>query len=172
VRHPAAFASSLKRLGWSFDFADLLAQPLLMRDRLEGDRALMESIPADDIIGQAALLWKLIYRTVHADAQAHPQFCVVRHEDLSRDPVSSFRELYGSLGLSFTPRAEKTILDSSSSENPKEPPKDKLYSVKVDSRAGLGNWRKRLSEEEIRRIREITEGAWQLYYAGESWGMA
>ena len=172
VRHPAAFASSLKRLGWSFDFADLLAQPLLMRDRLERDRALMESIAADDIIGQAALLWKLIYRTVHADAQAHSQFCVVRHEDLSRDPVPGFRELYGSLGLSFTPRAEKTILDSSSSENPKEPPKDKAYSVRVDSRAGLGNWRKRLSEEEIRRIREITEGAWQLYYAGESWGMA
>ena len=35
VRHPAAFASGLKRLGWSFDFGDLLRQPLLMRDHLE-----------------------------------------------------------------------------------------------------------------------------------------
>ena len=30
VRHPVAFASSLKRLEWSFDFGDLLAQSMLM----------------------------------------------------------------------------------------------------------------------------------------------
>ena len=35
VRHPAAFAASLKRLDWTFDFNQLLAQPLLMRDLLE-----------------------------------------------------------------------------------------------------------------------------------------
>lgn len=27
VRHPAAFASSLQRLGWNFDFKDLLDHP-------------------------------------------------------------------------------------------------------------------------------------------------
>ena len=32
IRHPAAFASSLKRLGWQFDFNDLLQQPLLLRE--------------------------------------------------------------------------------------------------------------------------------------------
>ncbi|MDD2922615.1 MAG: sulfotransferase, partial [Anaerolineales bacterium] len=46
VRHPAAFASSLKRLQWNFDFHNLLAQPLLMRDLLEVDRAEMELIQA------------------------------------------------------------------------------------------------------------------------------
>jgi hypothetical protein len=97
---------------------------------------------------------------------------VVRHEDLSRDPVPGFRDLYRALGLGFTPRAERTVLKFSSSENPKEPPRDKVHSVKVDSRAGLGNWRKRLSEQEIRRIRDITQGVSQLYYAEESWGMA
>ena len=34
IRHPAAFASSLKRLHWHFDFNDFLAQPELMRDVL------------------------------------------------------------------------------------------------------------------------------------------
>ncbi|MCJ7435853.1 MAG: sulfotransferase, partial [Anaerolineales bacterium] len=37
VRHPAGFASSLKRLNWLFDFSDLLAQPALMHDHLESD---------------------------------------------------------------------------------------------------------------------------------------
>ena len=45
VRHPAGFASSLKRLNWPFDFRNLLDQPILMRDHLEVDRAEMESIP-------------------------------------------------------------------------------------------------------------------------------
>ena len=42
VRHPAAFVSSLKRLNWSFDFQDLLQQPLLMRDHLEPYRAAIQ----------------------------------------------------------------------------------------------------------------------------------
>src|SRR5512138_4041354 len=57
VRHPAAFASSLKRLNWLFDFQHLLDQPLLMRDHLESYRDEMCAIKSDDVIGQAALLW-------------------------------------------------------------------------------------------------------------------
>src|SRR5512134_3646788 len=66
VRHPAAFASSLKRLNWTFDFQDLLNQPLLMRDHLESYRGEIQSIKEGDVIGQSALLWKLIYRSVYA----------------------------------------------------------------------------------------------------------
>ena len=35
VRHPGAFAASLKRKNWSFDFNRFLEQPSLMRDHLE-----------------------------------------------------------------------------------------------------------------------------------------
>ena len=61
VRHPAAFASSLKRLNWFFDFQNLLDQPLLMRDQLEPYREQMQCMPAEDVIGQSALLWNMIY---------------------------------------------------------------------------------------------------------------
>ncbi|MDO8754012.1 MAG: sulfotransferase, partial [Anaerolineales bacterium] len=90
IRHPAAFASSLKRLNWHFDFRDLLNQPMLMRDHLEADRADMESIQADDIIGQSALLWRMIYRFVHSTLGLFPRFKIVRHEDLSHDPVTGY----------------------------------------------------------------------------------
>lgn len=169
VRHPAAFASSLKRLNWSFDFRDLLDQPLLMRDHLEADRADMESMPADDIIGQAALLWRIIYRTVHRDHQADPAIQIARHEDLSLDPVGGYRSLYGALGLEFTPRAEKDILNSSSSENPTELSKNKTHSVKLDSRANMHNWKKRLTPEEINRIRSLTEDVAHLFYSDVQW---
>ena len=64
VRHPAAFASGLKRLGWSFDFSDLLRQPLLMRDHLDPFRDAMTSDELQRVVGQAGLLWKMIYGTL------------------------------------------------------------------------------------------------------------
>ena len=169
VRHPAAFVSSLKRLGWSFDFADLLHQPLLMRDHLEPYRAAMESCSRDDVIGQASLLWVIIYRTVDTIRQRLPDAQIVRHEDLSREPVEHFRRLYQALGLHFSPRVERQILESSSSENPDQLSPSRTHSVHLDSRANLGSWKRRLSADEIDRVHEIAGEAASLYYGEDEW---
>jgi len=169
VRHPAAFASSLKRLNWNFDFKDLLDQPLLMRDHLDIYREEMQSIKADDVIGQASLLWKLIYRSVHEACTLNPDFILVRHEDLSRDPGSGYRDLYAKLGLDFTQKVEKIILNSSSSGNPRELSRKKVHAVKLDSRANMDNWKKRLTEDEVKRIREMTKDVSPLFYPDGEW---
>jgi hypothetical protein len=169
IRHPAAFASSLQRLGWSFDFKDLLEQPLLMRDHLEPFREQMQSIQADDVIGQGALLWKMIYGVVPKFQQSNIDLLVVRHEDLSADPVNRYRELYNKLSLEFSPRVEKVILKASSSENPSELSLKNSHSVKLDSAASIKNWKKRLEAGVIQRIRDITGEAADSYYPGESW---
>jgi len=169
VRHPAGFASSLKRLDWPFAFSDLLNQPLLMRDYLEEDRAAMEAMPADDVIGQAALLWRMIYRSVTQMKELHPSFIITRHEDLSRDPLTGYRDLYAALDLDFTPDVEKTILNTSSSENPNELSKKKVHSVKLDSRANVDNWKKRLSADEIARIRDVTGEIAAQFYEEKEW---
>lgn len=164
VRHPAGFASSLKRLNWPFDFKDLLDQPLLMRDHLEPFRADMERIADDDIIGQAALLWKMVYQVVHADREKHPSILIVRHEDLSIDPVVGYAKVYESLGLAYPDRVQDVIRNSSSSENPSELSRKKVHSVKLDSRANLDNWKKRLTAAEISCIRSMTEDVTSIYY--------
>jgi hypothetical protein len=169
IRHPGGFASSLKRLNWPFDFRDLLDQPMLMRDHLEQDRADMEAMQADDIVGQSALLWRIIYRSVHTTRELFPHFKVVRHEDLSLDPVAGYKSLYDSLGLTFDDKVRDTILNSSSSENPTELSKKKVHSVKLDSRANMNNWKKRLTSEEITRIRKLTEDVSHLFYPDNEW---
>ena len=169
VRHPAGFASSLKRLNWPFDFSDLLAQPALVRDHLESDRAEMESMPTDDIIGQASLLWRMVYRVVASTRKQHPDFIVVRHEDLSLDPLAGYRQLYEALGLDYTDKVQQTILNSSGSENPTELSKKKVHSVKLDSRTNMGNWKKRLSVEEIARVRRITGEVAHIFYPEHEW---
>ena len=169
VRHPAAFASSLKRLNWPFDFQHLLNQPLLMRDHLGPYREEMQAIQPDDVIGQSALLWKLIYSSVHTTRDLHPDFIVVRHEDLSRDPLPGYRDLYQRLGLEFTPRVVKAIMSSSSSENPVELSRKKVHGYKLDSRANIDNWKKRLTTDEIDRIHQMTGDVSPLYYSEAEW---
>lgn len=168
VRHPAAFASSLKRLNWKFNIKkNLLTQPLLVRDYLEAYRSEIETETARDLIEQAAWLWKLIYQWAWKMAQQYPEIHVVRHEDLASDPVEGFLRLYQMLNLEFTPRVEKAILTSSSSENPVE--LRSTHSIRLNSRASLQNWKHRLAEEEIARIRKITADVWPFYYSEEEW---
>lgn len=169
VRHPAAFVSSLKRLNWPFNFQDLLDQPLLMRDFLEPYRGQMEAAKTDDVIGQSALLWNLIYRSVDTMLERNPDFIPARHEDLSLDPVNGYRKLYESLGLDFNHRVEKVILNSSSSDNPMELSRRKVHSVKLDSRANMDNWKKRLTADEIKRIRSMTEEVSHFFYPDVEW---
>jgi hypothetical protein len=171
IRHPAAFASSLKRLNWPFQIGDLLAQPLLMRDWLEPYREEMEALSgaAEATIECGGLLWRMVYGVVSACCRRFPQIKIVRHEDLSLEPVHGFRSLYAALGIPFNPKVEHVILNSSSSENPKELSKKKVHAVRLDSRSNLENWRRRLSREEIERIRRMTADLAAEYYPDGAW---
>lgn len=169
VRHPAAFASSLKRLKWEFDFGDLLAQPLLLRDWLAPFQAEMLAVQEDDIIAQSALLWRMIYHVVDRYHESHPEFIIVRHEDLSLTPLDCYQELYDRLNLPFTEQAQAAILTSTASKNPKELAARERHAYHLDSQANLQNWKHRLSAAEIDRIRVLTRDVSDRYYSPEEW---
>jgi glycosyltransferase involved in cell wall biosynthesis len=171
LRHPAAFVSSLKRLDWPFDFKDILAQPLLMRDWLEPFRSEMEVAVTQprDVIGQGSLLWRMICYATHKMSESYPAFHVVRHEEFSLQPIKGFERLYAELELPFTSRVKAGILRATSTQNPQEISLDSIYSTNLDSAANLENWRQRLSKEEIARIRSLTQDVAGLYYRDEDW---
>jgi hypothetical protein len=173
IRHPAAFASSLLRLNWPFQIEDLLAQPLLIRDWLGPFRKQLEDLSQtpEDILAQGSLLWSVIYQVVGELQQRYPagRLLVVRHEDLSLDPVNAFRDLYGHLGLNFSPGVERAILESSSSENPQELSANRIHGTRLDSKANMHNWKKRLSAEQIAQVREFTELVAREFYPEISW---
>jgi Sulfotransferase domain len=169
VREPLAVVSSWKRLGWSFDFTNLLEQPALMRDWLGPFEAEMTAAlsPARDLVDRVALLWRVIYSVV-AD-ERFPAVRLVRHEDLSRHPVRGYAELYEAFGLTFTDTVAEAVEASSSSENPAETSLERPHDTQIDSRANLQNWRHRLSADEIARIRAVTEETAALYYPELVW---
>jgi hypothetical protein len=96
VRHPAAVVSSLKRLGWTFDFEHRLRQPLLVAYRLQRFRGETEAALRcpDDVIFQGSLLWRMIYSVVADLSAANHELCAVRQEDLSREPRARLRPVF------------------------------------------------------------------------------
>jgi hypothetical protein len=167
VRHPLSVVSSLKRLEWTFDFSDLLQQPALMSERLEPYRAEIEDAADADVIDQGSLLWRIVYESVERDHGSDPSVHVVRHEDLSLDPKRGFARLYELLRLSYDESVKEAIERSTSSANPNEQPLRDPNSVRLDSRANLGNWRHRLDDEEVARIVESTRSVAERFYPGE-----
>jgi hypothetical protein len=171
IRHPAGFVSSIKRLGWDFNFDDLLDQPLLMHDWLEPYRTEMETARKEpvDVVVQGSLLWRMVYDVVWQYMDTYPDLLVVRHEDQSLAPLERFKALYDKLGLTFNTLAEKTILNSSGKENPVEVSTNKVHSVKLDSLSNLSNWKRRLTPSEIDLIHKLTQDVAVNYYSDDAW---
>jgi len=170
VRHPVAVVSSLKRLGFTFDFTNLLEQPLLMERRLERFRSEMESALRDpgDVVGQGSLLWRIVYASIAEDQGRVSSMHVVRHEDLSLDPVEEYSRLYEALGTPIGARARRTIARNTSERNPKEVSRKNPFKVRLDSRANLTNWKHRLEADEVERILSITATERRHFYDEES----
>jgi hypothetical protein len=166
VRHPLAVVGSLKRLGFSFDFNDLLVQPSLMRE-LEDFRPEIEVAANEppDIVDQGSLLWRVIYHRIATNHETDGAVRVVRHEDLSVDPVQEFGRLYELLGLGFGEAARRTIEEHTGIRNPREGSIRTPFRVRLDSRANLANWKHRLSSDEIERILAATRPVADRFYA-------
>jgi len=169
VRQPLAVVSSWKRLGWSFDFANLLEQSALMRDWLGPfDSEMREALsPSWTLIERVALLWKVIYSVV--DDERFPQVQLVRHEDLSAHPEPRYLDLFRALDLAYTSDVAQMVRKSTAPGNPAEIRVERPHETELDSKANLQNWRHRLTDGEVARIRELTSEAAGRFYPDLSW---
>ncbi len=170
IRHPAAFAYSLKRMNWTHPFSNFLEQPLLIRDHLFSFEAEIRECASNkyDIIDQAILLWRLIHHMIIKYKKNHYDWIFIRHEDLSRDPLGGFQSLFKKLNIEFSEHIREVIEEYSNPENPSEPPKGG-QSLKRDSRSNIWNWKKRLTTLEINRIRTRVEDISKDFYSDEDW---
>jgi len=167
IRHPAAFAGSLKVNNWTHPFSHFLDQFLLMRDHLypfeEEIRKLAEE--KHDIIDQAALLWKLIHHMIIKYQEKHDNWIFMRHEDISRDPSNCFRSIFSKLGLDCSQHVENMI-EKCSYPAAHLPNRDSIQ------RASLSNiltWKSRLTEEEVRRVKTQVQDISRVFYSEEEW---
>jgi hypothetical protein len=169
IRHPAAFAASLERLGWRHSFATFFDERGRLPDVIapfEAEIRAQAERPGD-ALAQAALLWRLLYHAVDGYRERHPEWIFLRHEDASLDPAGTFERLYDRLGLELTAAARAEIEQSSAADNPSELPTP--HAVALDSAASLGRWRDQLTPDEVETLRERTRDVWPRFYAESDW---
>lgn len=171
VRHPAAFVSSLKRLGWTHDFNHFLNQEELMETYLYPFRDEVKSFAKNekDIIDQGILLWNIINLNTLKFKQKYPQIYIVRHEDLSMEPINEFKKIFEYFGIPFTPEVKQYLLDTTGKNNDAEAQNNIVHQLHRDSKANIYNFRDRLTEEEIKRIKIGTEMISHVFYDQEWW---
>jgi hypothetical protein len=170
VRHPGAFAWSYQRIAEPNRFADLLRQQALMEGPLAQFAEPVErAARTADPIYQAAILWRIVYATVAGYQDRHPDWVMIRQEDLSADPLREFADLFARLGLAFTEGTKRFIARTSSPLNPAEAPGGKLHHIRRNSRQSVDVWQKRLSSGDIERLRHLTEDVADRFYTASSW---
>lgn len=169
IRHPAAFCSSLKVKNWDFSFHNFLNQNMLMERYLSPFQSKMEEHCRTEksIIEQGILLWNCIHHTINIYKESHPNWLYIRHEDLSLDPIDEFRNIYEYLGLPYTKHVIRTIEDTSGAHNPEEAIKGREH--KRNSIANIKNWKKRLTDDEVKLIRYGTEEIASIFYTSNNW---
>jgi hypothetical protein len=171
IRHPAAFVASMKRLNWGFDPTRwALSQKMLLSDYiapLEDELRNLERHPGD-VIDQAALLWKTAYHVVSMYIQEYPDWIFLKHEEISHQPLASYKQLFSKLGLAFTSEVQAQIREHSNASNPSHASgTEKL--TKLNSRKVISQWKKVLSVEEILRIKAIVGDVADRFYTQSEW---
>ena len=164
IRHPAAFAGSLKVAGWKHQFENFLNQPELMERFPSNYRDLVREYVQRkrDIVDQAILLWNIIYDQINVYRDLNRlDWHFVRHEDLSRNPTENFKQLFEKLGLTFAEKSQQFIDKTTNAKG--------YASNARNSLENIHTWKKRLTPEEIERVKSGTESVWRLYYNDDDW---
>ena len=165
IRHPAAFAGSLKLKNWTHDFSDFLKQHELMKDLLYPfkDEITAYSKKKRDIIDQSILLWRIVHYVIMQYQRKHPEWIFIKHEDISQNPIKHFKDIFKTFNLNFSIKVEKNIIKHSGNKTSQK--KDLIR----DSKTNILAWKKRLTESEIDRIKKGTKDISPHFYSEDEW---
>lgn len=168
IRHPGAFAASLKRMNWNPKLSCYFKQPRLTAEYLRdleaeyGGRSL-------SFIEAAAVAWRIMYRVLAAFAARHPEWIVVRHEDLASNPIREFNDIYNRMSLEWTDEVYNGIDQHCSPGNRAEAQRGSVHTLKRDSRSIINSWKTKLDDNEKQTLRDLSGPEWTYWYGAESW---
>ncbi|MGH9246794.1 MAG: sulfotransferase family protein [Acidimicrobiales bacterium] len=154
-RHPAAVLASYRRMGWTADTTEIQA--------LGAQRG----TPSDDVEAMGHF-WTFLYRTALADldelADSEAGSLVVSHDELVRGGADAARRIVERCGLSWSPRAERTV--SADRARPEaEIPDRTLHVFDRSADVIVDGWRRQVIPDDIRRLEQMTAEPWRALQA-------
>jgi hypothetical protein len=170
VRHPASLAASLKRVGWWPEMHDFREQTALVEDYFADERDFLKrEWPSP--LHEAMAHWRATHKVLLHQAQQTDDWIVVTHEELSARPLSTFRQLYETLGLTWSRRIERRIRFLTQGSNAVEASGNQAMDLQRDSASLFEHRRDSLSATERREIFEIVADVALQLYSAESFAV-
>ncbi|MCP3936776.1 MAG: sulfotransferase [Actinomycetia bacterium] len=165
VRQPTAYAGSLKRMGWAFDFGNWTRQSQFLEGPAqpwaeEIERAANSSI---DLVDTAILRWKVTYSILDRWRREDPRWTVVDHSTLAKDPERGFEDLYATLKIPFVDGVRHEIVKVNAPGNTFLVADHDKGGTERDSAATIDTWKSRLTPAEVERVLEATAGVAHAY---------
>ncbi len=164
IRHPAAFVASLKVKNWQYDFNNYLNQSILMNTYLKDYQIIINDYSKNkkDIIDQGILLWNTIHETIaYYQSKYGNDWYFVKHEDLSISPIVEFDKMFSKIDLTLDSDVESYLNETTKSKESSR--------LKRNSAENVKSWKKRLSYDEIQRIKIGTDKVWKKFYTENDW---
>jgi len=170
IRHPASIISSMKKLGWGFDF-NIFSTQVDLIDKYFYDFKYDITNPPDknDSIGCGILLWKMLYSVVAIYENLYDNWVFVKYENLAKNPMNGFKSLCRKMRLDYSEKVEDRIEELSSTNNPIELPLGKSEDNKRNSIKLINIWKTRLDKDEIIHIRKEVEAYSKRWYNDSDW---
>jgi hypothetical protein len=175
VRDPVAVVGSYRRFGWTYRPEELRAQALLVRDLDPHPAELLALAGSDDHVAKLAHLWRMAYTAVD-QMRDLPGVQIRRYEDLVKEPIKGFEQLYDAFGLPWTEQARKKIEAATTATGDAE--RGFAWSLRgglsrtafrpMDSQQALTSHVGRISESDAQRVRDITDDVARRFYPRDS----
>ncbi len=157
IRSPLSFVGSLKKANWDFDFSNISKQKNLIDKTLFPFKEEIISLSNNegDYIDRACLLWNILHYKILMYSESHSEWRFVRYEDIAKEPLTHFSEIFDHLNLDFSIEVRDYIINYTSGTNPTET-NTTAYKPR-NSKDSIDTWKSRLTEHETQVITTKTK---------------
>lgn len=169
MRHPLSAVASYKRLNWHYDVeTELLPWAVSMSPELKKVVSKLD-LKALSEIERWSLLWLTVYGVLDEFMKRNPDMLFVTHEELSTNPHETLEKLYAALGLKYTPRVRQKVTEYTNAANPASATDNQVHVLRRNSAAVIRGWKKILTPEEVKTVRNICGPFASRFYPDSSW---
>jgi len=145
IRHPLNVLSSYLKLKMPDSMRNILIQENIIDDYFLPYLSVIRS--ANRNIEKIALQIGLLYKILEMQASIHPEWIIISHEELCKNPTNGFIKLFDKLNLKWSNRVEK-FLDS------RNKPGDGFEINRIAIKE-IDKWRRLLTQEQVNEALKI-----------------
>jgi len=170
VKHPVSFIASLKRKNWWDNIPKFANQDSLVEDFFADEPDYLEQKWSNPIEITAAY-WRAVHKVFFTQSKNYPDWHIVKHEDLSQDPVAVFNDLYQKLNLPWSDSIERQIIEMTGAKGSNKVTSGKVHSLRRNSSEIFQASIESLSIEERQAIFDIVQDVALPIYSRESFAI-